>query len=102
MSDSESLPDWLRHWHAQQRGGDWEHEWGVRIATLDHPGRSLEIGLEETDPEGREYLRQDVNRITQDSVWTWTAEKSFHAACGPGNFAGALTVFRTGAITTTL
>ncbi|MFK0239099.1 Imm53 family immunity protein, partial [Streptomyces vinaceus] len=38
---------------------DWEHEWGVKIATLDNPGWTVEIDLEETDLEGREYPLQD-------------------------------------------
>uniref|UniRef100_UPI003570A95D Imm53 family immunity protein n=1 Tax=Streptomyces toxytricini TaxID=67369 RepID=UPI003570A95D len=52
----------------------------MKIATLDNPGWTVEIDLEETDLEGREYPRRDVNRSTQDWVWAWTAEKTFHAA----------------------
>lgn len=72
---------------------------GVKIATLDNPGWTIEVDLEETDLEGREYPRQDVNRTTQDWVWAWTAEKTFHAACGPGNLSEALAIFRTWATT---
>lgn len=32
-------------------------------------------------------------------VWAWTAEKTFHAACGPGNLGEALAIFRTWATT---
>ncbi|MFE4959105.1 Imm53 family immunity protein [Streptomyces sp. NPDC056653] len=38
MSDAEPLLDWLQNRYAQQCDGDWEHEWGVKIATLDNPG----------------------------------------------------------------
>ncbi|TJZ98306.1 immunity 53 family protein [Actinacidiphila oryziradicis] len=100
MSDSEPLLGWLQSWYARQCDGDWEHEWGVRIATLDNPGWTVEIDLEETDLEEREYPRQDVNRSTQDWVRTWTAEKTFHAACGPRNLTEALTLFRTWATAT--
>ncbi|MFK0238901.1 Imm53 family immunity protein [Streptomyces vinaceus] len=68
-------------------------------STLDNPGWTVEIDLEETDLEGREYPRQDVNRNTQDWVRAWTAEKTFHAACGPGNLGEALAIFRTWATT---
>ncbi|MFG2176444.1 hypothetical protein ACGFMO_34680 [Streptomyces niveus] len=47
------------------------------------------MDLEETDLEGRDYIRQEINRAPQDWVWAWTAEKTFHAACGPGNLTGA-------------
>ncbi|MFD9196625.1 MULTISPECIES: immunity 53 family protein [Streptomyces] len=100
MSDSEPLLDWLQNWYTQQCDGDWEHEWGVKIATLDNPGWTIEIDLAETDLEGRDYNLQEVNRGTQDWVRTWIAEKTFHAACGPGNLTEALTLFRTWATTT--
>ncbi|MFF4448325.1 immunity 53 family protein [Streptomyces sp. NPDC001502] len=103
MSDSEQhLLAWLQDWYAKQCDGDWEHEWGVKIATLDNPGWLIEIDLEQTDLEGREYPRQDVNRDAQDWVWAWTAEKTFHAACGPGNLSEALAIFRTWATTSAL
>ncbi|MEU0690573.1 immunity 53 family protein [Streptomyces uncialis] len=100
MSDSPTLLDWLQNWYAQQCDGDWEHTWGVRIGTLDHPGWTVEIDLEDTDLEGREYARQDIDRGTHDRVRTWTAGKTFHAACGPGNLTETLTLFRTWATTT--
>ncbi|WP_328914916.1 MULTISPECIES: immunity 53 family protein [unclassified Streptomyces] len=100
MSDWEPLLDWLQNWYTQQCDGDWEHERGVKIATLDNPGWTVEIDLEETDLEGNEYTLQEVNRSTQDWVHTWIAEKTFHAAYGPGNLTEALTLFRTWATTT--
>ncbi|MEV8403368.1 Imm53 family immunity protein [Streptomyces niveus] len=41
--------DWLRNWYAQQCDGEWEHERGVRIATLDNPGWTVSIDLEESE-----------------------------------------------------
>ncbi|MER5984733.1 Imm53 family immunity protein [Streptomyces sp. NPDC001787] len=52
------------------------------------------IDLEQRGLEGREYTLQEVSRSTQGWVHTWTAEKIFHAACGPGNLAEAPTLFR--------
>lgn len=99
MSDSDGVLDWLQNWYAQQCDDDWEHEWGVRIATLDNPGWTVEIDLEETDLAGREYPREDVTRGTHDWVWVWAAEDTFHAACGPGNLVEALALFRAWATT---
>jgi hypothetical protein len=28
----------LQQWYLAQCDGDWEHEWGVQIGTLDNPG----------------------------------------------------------------
>ncbi|MEV8364615.1 immunity 53 family protein [Streptomyces niveus] len=99
MRDAESPLDWLQNWYAQQCDGEWEHEWGVKIATLDNPGWTVSIDLEETELEERDYIRQEINRAPHDWVWAWTAEKTFHAACGPGNLTEALTLFRTWATT---
>ncbi|GAA1073151.1 MULTISPECIES: immunity 53 family protein [Kitasatospora] len=94
MSDSTQVLDWLQNWYADQCDEDWEHEWGVKIATLDNPGWTVTIDLEETDLEDCEFARQDVNRSTHDWLWAWTSEKAFHVRCGPANLAEALTLFR--------
>ncbi|MFE1798632.1 immunity 53 family protein [Streptomyces sp. NPDC059517] len=99
MSDAEPLLDWLQNWYAQQCDGDWEHEWGVKIGTLDNPGWTVSIDLEGTGLEARDHPRQDIDRAPQDWVSVWVAEKTFHAACGPGNLTEALTLFRTWATT---
>ncbi|MFE3592504.1 immunity 53 family protein [Streptomyces niveus] len=99
MSNAEPLLDWLQNWYTRQCDGEWEHEWGVKIATLDNPGWTVSIDLEETELEGRDYIRQEITRAPQDWIWAWTAEKTFHAACGPGNLTEALTLFRAWATT---
>ena len=101
VSNSENVLDWLQNWYAAQCNEDWEHEWGVKIATLDNPGWTVTIDLEETDLEHHEYPRQDVNRSPHDWVWAWTSEKTFHARCGPGNLTEALALFRSWAIANT-
>ncbi|MFC9750609.1 Imm53 family immunity protein [Streptomyces niveus] len=55
----------------------------MKIATLDNPGWTVSIDLEETELEERDYIRQEINRAPQDWIRAWTAEKTFHAACGP-------------------
>lgn len=88
-------------WYADQCNEDWEHEWGVKIETLDNPGWSVSIDLEETDLEDCEYLRHDVNRSPHDWVWAWTCDKIFNARCCPANLAEALTLFRSWATANT-
>ncbi|MEU9110998.1 immunity 53 family protein [Streptomyces sp. NPDC048483] len=94
MSEAEHVLDWLQGWYAAQCDEDWEHEWGVMIETLDNPGWSVRIDLEGTDLDGQEYPRQDRKRSEHDWVTVWTSDKTFHAACGPGNLTEALTLFR--------
>ncbi|MFE7031255.1 Imm53 family immunity protein [Streptomyces sp. NPDC057621] len=42
-----------------------------------------------------------MNRSPQDWVCAWTAEPTFHAACGPANLTEVLTLFRTWVTTST-
>ncbi len=39
---------WLSDWYKSNCDGDWEHDYGVKIETLDNPGWSLTIDLENT------------------------------------------------------
>lgn len=39
----------LQEWYVSQCDGDWEHRFGMQIGTLDNPGWSLCINLEETE-----------------------------------------------------
>lgn len=40
--------DWIQDWYQSQCDGDWEHDYGVKVATLDNPGWTIEIDLEGT------------------------------------------------------
>ena len=42
---------WLMNWYAQQCDGDWEHENGIKIGTLDNPGWYIKIMLGGTELE---------------------------------------------------
>jgi len=100
MSDSENVLVWLQGWYAAQCDGDWEHERGVKIETLDNPGWAIRIDLEGTDLEGQEYPRHEADINTHNWVRAWTSDRAFHAACGPANLSEALTLFRSWATTT--
>jgi hypothetical protein len=45
----------LQRWYEAQCDGDWEHEFGATIATLDNPGWTVDIDLERTPLEGRAF-----------------------------------------------
>lgn len=98
MNEAENVLDWLQGWYSAQCNEDWEHEWGVKIDTLDNPGWSVRIDLEETDLEGHDFPRQDLKRGMDDWVMAWTSDMAFHAACGPGNLTEALNLFRRWAV----
>ncbi|MFI5925028.1 immunity 53 family protein [Micromonospora sp. NPDC051543] len=85
---------WLQAWYATQCDGEWEHEYGIRIETLDNPGWSVRIDLGDTALSGMAYERQEIRRSEHDWVLTWVEKDQFGAACGPLNLGEALHLFR--------
>lgn len=94
MNEAENVLQWLQAWYSAQCNEDWEHEWGVKIETLDNPGWSVRIDLEDTSLEGYDFPRQDLNRSKNDWVMARTCDMTFDAACGPGNLTEVLVLFR--------
>ena len=45
----------IQEWYKNQCNGDWEHEYGVKIETLDNPGWIVSIDLVDTFLQGFEY-----------------------------------------------
>jgi hypothetical protein len=48
----------LQQWYARQCDGEWEHQYGVKIETLDNPGWRVTIDLTGTDLDGRPFEPQ--------------------------------------------
>lgn len=40
MIENENIFEWLQKWYKSQCDGDWEHEYGIKIETVDNPGWS--------------------------------------------------------------
>jgi hypothetical protein len=43
--------EFLQDWYKSQCNGDWEHNHGIKIETLDNPGWYINIDLEDTEFE---------------------------------------------------
>jgi len=85
---------WLQAWYVSQCDGDWEHQNGISISTLDNPGWEVTIDLFELDLATADYERHETHRSEDDWCVTWTEEHAFHASCGPTNLGEALHAFR--------
>ncbi len=51
----------IEAWYVSHCDGEWEHEFGIRIATIDNPGWHLEIDIVDTSlrvssPRGRDVI----------------------------------------------
>ncbi len=74
----------LERWYAAQCDGDWEHEFGVHLSTLDNPGWILRVDLEGTELEGRPFAT--ISDLEPERAWIHCCVKGakFEAAGGPG------------------
>jgi hypothetical protein len=83
----------LEKWYLDHCDGDWEHQSGVTIETLDNPGWSLRINLMGTSKQGAALEKTMVERTEHDWICYWIADNQFHAACGPENLGESIGVF---------
>lgn len=71
-------------WYADQCDGEWEHEFGIKIETIDNPGWSVRVDLVDTDVYGRslEFSRREL----PDREWVMAASdgERFTGASSPG------------------
>jgi hypothetical protein len=51
MDDVLDLLGWLERWYQEQCDGEWEHDCGLRIETLDNPGWLVSVELRHVEPE---------------------------------------------------
>ena len=63
--DGSTILTWLSLWYESNCDGEWEHDYGIRIDTLDNPGWSLTIDLE------------NIKSVINDIEWKYF-EKNDH------------------------
>ena len=80
---------WLQGWYASHCNGDWEHEFGVRIETLDNPGWSVAIDLADTPYQALQVFHEEHRSETDWIVYRVKDEK-LEGACGPANLTELL------------
>ena len=70
----------LQAWYAAQCDGDWEHDYGVDITTLDNPGWRVRIPLAGTSLEHAAF--PEVRDLVPEVAW-------MHRQVTQGRFEGA-------------
>lgn len=69
-------------WYAAQCNEDWEHSFGVKIDTLDNPGWSVEIDLEDTGLCNKPFKEVDIQRNGEDWIYCVVRDDKFKGAGG--------------------
>ena len=83
----------LEEWYLVRCNGDWEHQSGISIETLDNPGWLVKINLNGTPAETRNLERVEIDRTERDWIHYWVEKCQFNAACGPLNLSEAIETF---------
>jgi hypothetical protein len=99
MNDSSNELIWLCDWFASHCNGDWEHEFGIAIGTLDNPGWSLRVELTDTELANRPFAPEEIE-TTDRWVRLWKEDEPpvFHAAGSPTTLPEMIARFRDWAI----
>lgn len=58
---------WLQKWYQENCDGEWEHMYGVEIATLDNPGWHVIIDL--TDTKYEKLENKDLKIDISENNW---------------------------------
>ena len=84
----------LQNWYLAQCDEDWEHSYGVKIDTLDNPGWSVDIDLNDTPLESKQFPTLHIQRDNeQDWIHCKIENSRFSGSCGPKNLEELLCRF---------
>lgn len=86
--------DFVAAWYRNHCDGDWEHQYGVHIGTIDNPGWEVRIDLAHTEMENLE-LGYKLIEIS-DSGWFGYSVKNkvFVGAGDPAKLEALLNAFK--------
>jgi hypothetical protein len=86
----------LQQWYARHCDGDWEHDSGIQIDTLDNPGWIIKINLAGTELEGRS-VQPITHGLGDDASIDWHSlslkGNTFEAAGDPSKLMLLLKTF---------
>ncbi len=86
--------NWLQEWYKNQCDGDWEHEYGIKIETVDNPGWYLTINLTGTEQENIIFDAVNIDNDPNDWFFCTVRNKNFEASCSPNNLPKIFQIFR--------
>ena len=85
--------DRLQSWYVDQCDGNWEHQYGVKIDTLDNPGWTVKIDLHVTVLYGKPFAEISHNNAEDDWMHCSIIERTFVGNGGSLNLSEILTTF---------
>jgi immunity protein 53 of polymorphic toxin system len=86
--------EWLQNWYLSQCDSDWEHEYGVKIETLDNPGWSISIDLVGTQLENKLFTPINHQKDEQNWLQCSVVNNQFKGAGSALNLIKIVDIFR--------
>lgn len=82
----------LQQWYLQHCNNDWEHDFGIKIETLDNPGWSIKIDLQLT---ALQYVTLEISEEKSELDWYYIKAKDsvFQAYCDATKLEFIITYF---------
>lgn len=91
-ADIGDLFHWIERWYASQCDGEWEHQNGIEIRSLDNPGWRLSFDVGD---EAVAFRPVERARSTQhDWLHAWLEDGRLNVACGPRALRDAISLIR--------
>ena len=84
---------WLQDWYSSRCNGDWEHQQGISIQTLDNPGWDVKIALIGTEQEDIPFQAFERDG-DEDWVICKVKDNQFVGIGGKKNLDEILQIFR--------
>ena len=85
---------WLEAFYFGYCDGDWEHQCGITITTIDNPGWSVTVDLEGTVLFGASFESVEIERSENDWIQCSKKLRSWEGVGGPHNLREILETFR--------
>jgi hypothetical protein len=86
--------EFLESWYLSQTNGEWEHNRGVTIETLDSPGWMVTVDLHETPLENRPMAPIRLDRSPRDWLACGVERKQFRGQGDPQKLHAILEIFQ--------
>jgi hypothetical protein len=86
---------WLQDWYQSQCDGDWEHQYGVCITTIDNPGWYLSIDLIYTPFQDIEIELKNFEKDVTDWFSYKVKEGKYEAFGDPSKLETLILTFKT-------
>jgi len=85
---------WFQKWYQIHCDGDWEHSRRIHLGTIDNPGWSLTVNLQDTELEDKKFQEVNIERSEKDWIFCTVKDSQFEGRCGVVNLPEVLELFR--------